>query len=59
MANYKRKKSKRSCRCTLCTKFAWMGNSKHRKHISDIRNDDKVKSYASYFATDSGDQTSF
>ena len=47
MANYKRKKSKRACKCTLCTKFRWLGNSLQRKRISDIRNIDKVKSYES------------
>lgn len=45
MANYKRKKSRRSCRCTMCTQLRWLGNSKSRKRISDIRNEDKAKSY--------------
>ena len=45
MANYKRKKSKRVCRCTLCTKYRWMGNSDQRKRMSDKRNDELVKSY--------------
>lgn len=27
MANHKRKKSKRSVKCTLCTPHRWMGNS--------------------------------
>ncbi len=30
MANYKRKKSKRSVRCTLCTSYRWFGNAKGR-----------------------------
>ena len=55
MANFKRTKPRRSCKCTMCTKFRWLGNSKDRKRISDIRNDEKVKSYASYFTTNSGD----
>jgi len=47
MANYKRKKARRSCRCTLCTKLRWLGNSEERKRISDKRNEDRVK-YFSY-----------
>ena len=30
MANFKRKKSKRSVRCTMCTQHRWLGNSKER-----------------------------
>ena len=45
MANYKRKKPRRSCKCTLCTGLRWLGNSKAKKRISDIRNDDRFKSY--------------
>lgn len=30
MANHKRKKSKRSVRCTMCTPYKWMGNTKER-----------------------------
>jgi hypothetical protein len=41
--HYKRKKSKRNVRCTMCTQLRWMGNSKSRKRISDLKNDDKVK----------------
>jgi hypothetical protein len=41
MANFKRKKCKRTVRCTLCTKVRWMGNIKARKRISDLRNIDK------------------
>jgi hypothetical protein len=47
MANYKRKKPRRSCKCTMCTKLRWLGNSAGRKRISDIRNVDKAKSYES------------
>jgi hypothetical protein len=35
--NFKRKKSKRSVRCTLCTTYRWRGNSKGRKPIRDLR----------------------
>lgn len=31
MANFKRKKCKRNVRCTLCTSYRWMGNSKGRR----------------------------
>jgi len=30
MANFKRGKTKRSVRCTLCTPHRWMGNNKGR-----------------------------
>jgi hypothetical protein len=30
MANFKRTKTKRCVRCTLCTKHRWMGNGKDR-----------------------------
>ena len=30
MANHKRKKSKRSVKCTMCTQHRWQGNSKGR-----------------------------
>ena len=26
MANFKRKKTKRNVRCTICTSYRWMGN---------------------------------
>ena len=29
----------------MCTQFRWLGNSAGRKRISDVRNDDKFKSY--------------
>lgn len=48
MANHKRKKSKRSVKCTLCTKHRWFGNAaerskakeaEHKKHSAkEIRN---------------------
>ena len=31
MANYKRGKSRRQVRCTLCTPHKWLGNNKPRK----------------------------
>ena len=37
MANFKRKRSKRTVRCTICTKYRWRGNSKERKPIRDKR----------------------
>jgi hypothetical protein len=37
MSNFKRKKCKRSPRCTLCTKYRWMGNAKAKKRIRDLR----------------------
>lgn len=43
MANFKRKKCKRTVRCTLCTQFRWMGNSKSHKRISDLKNIDKFE----------------
>lgn len=35
--NFKRKKSKRQVKCTHCTKYRWMGNTKEKKRISDLR----------------------
>ena len=40
MANFKRAKTKRNVRCTLCTPFRWMGNSTKRakaKYLSAKR----------------------
>lgn len=31
MANHKRKKSKRSVKCTMCTTHRWFGNHKGRR----------------------------
>ena len=42
--NFKRKKTKRRVKCTMCTQFRWMGNSKSRKRISDLKNIDREKS---------------
>lgn len=41
--HFKRKKTKRCVRCTLCSQFKWLGNSKGKKRISDLKNDDKAK----------------
>jgi hypothetical protein len=41
--HFKRKKSKRVVKCTMCTKLRWMGNSKSKKRISDLRNLDRDK----------------
>lgn len=38
--NYKRKKSKRQVRCTLCTKYRWFGNSKEGKSVHELRYED-------------------
>jgi hypothetical protein len=35
--NFKRKKTKRCVRCTMCTQHRWLGNSKERKPIRDRR----------------------
>jgi hypothetical protein len=35
--NYKRKKSRRSVHCTLCTPHRWMGNHKERFNPSTRR----------------------
>ena len=35
MANFKRRRSKRSVRCTLCTPYRWMGNTKERVKAKD------------------------
>lgn len=35
--NFKRKKSKRSVKCTMCTKYRWMGNTPEKKRVSDRR----------------------
>jgi hypothetical protein len=31
--NHKRKRSKRQVKCTMCTQFSWMGNTKERHSI--------------------------
>jgi hypothetical protein len=36
MANFKRRKSKRNVRCTLCTTYRWMGNTKQRLKARDL-----------------------
>jgi hypothetical protein len=35
MANFKRKKSKRQVKCTICTTHRWKGNSKDRFKKAD------------------------
>ena len=42
--NFKRKKSKRVVRCTLCTKYRWIGNNTGRRTIRDQRNKAKADS---------------
>lgn len=34
---FKRKKSKRSVKCTMCTKYRWLGNAASRQRISTRR----------------------
>lgn len=41
--HFKRKKTKRYVRCTMCTTYRWLGNAKAKKRISDLRNLDKAK----------------
>jgi hypothetical protein len=36
MANFKRRKSKRVVRCTLCTQYRWMGNTKQRRKAKEL-----------------------
>lgn len=45
MANFKRKKTKRNVRCTMCTYYRWLGNNKGRKRISDLKLLDKADSF--------------
>lgn len=35
VANFKRKKSKRSVKCTMCTQNRWFGNNKGRTTAKD------------------------
>lgn len=37
MANFKRKKSRRSIRCSICTPYRWLGNHKERTKFRDKR----------------------
>jgi hypothetical protein len=41
--HYKRKKSKRNVRCTMCTQLRWLGNNRGKKRISDQKQFDKTK----------------
>jgi hypothetical protein len=43
MANFKRGKTKRRVRCTLCTPHKWMGNNKGRKPAVLAENRDPQK----------------
>jgi len=36
MANFKRRKSKKTVRCTLCTPYRWMGNAKQRLKAKEL-----------------------
>lgn len=37
MANFKRRKSRKRVRCTMCTPYRWMGNSKGRFDVNTRR----------------------
>lgn len=39
MSNNRRKQ----VRCTMCTKWRWMGNAKNKKRVRDQRNDEVTK----------------
>jgi hypothetical protein len=44
MAHHKRKKSKRSVRCTICTTHRWSGNTKGRfKRKYEVRKKEATK----------------
>lgn len=45
MANFKRKKTKRNVRCTMCTDYRWMGNNKGRKKpvVAEARDRQKLQ----------------
>lgn len=43
MANFKRPKTKRRVRCTMCTTYKWMGNNKGRFASVISENRDKQK----------------
>lgn len=43
MANYKRKRSKRQVRCTICTTYRWLGNHKARRPFRDRRNNARAQ----------------
>lgn len=36
----KRKKPKRNVRCTMCTKYRWLGNNKGRRKLRDLPHKD-------------------
>lgn len=37
VANFKKGKTKRRVKCTLCTKYRWLGNNKGRKRVSELK----------------------
>jgi hypothetical protein len=41
MANFKRKRSRRQVKCTMCTPVRWLGNSKERLKFRDRRERDR------------------
>jgi hypothetical protein len=49
MSKFKRKKSKRTVKCTLCTKHRWLGNNKGRTKDKEAdhkkRSDKEIKKF--------------
>jgi hypothetical protein len=43
MANFKRKKSKRSIRCGMCTQYRWRGNDSERFRFRDVKMKSRAK----------------
>lgn len=56
MSNFKRKKTKRRVRCTLCTPVKWLGNNKGRKPAEVAANRDGQKMKKAINTEIEGDQ---
>jgi hypothetical protein len=41
MANFRRKRTKKQPKCTICTKYNWLGNNKNRVPHKDKKHDNK------------------
>ena len=52
MANFKRSKTKRNVRCTLCTPYRWMGNGRDRFKVKTIRAKDIADRQLREFVTE-------
>ncbi len=50
MANWKRKRSKRAVRCTMCTAHSWMGNNGGRwdfkTNAAKFDSQDEIREYS-------------